>query len=180
MCVYLIAARDFRLDTADCVNGYESSVLVEKGALLGYTNAHLLYDDKSNISNIFKVRREERLEYMSVNSDEGLIVISLPAEMYDKYSLYRKKNINVTSCSFLFPALVETISLLVEGRSELEQWPDEFSGARVVVARSLAKGGLWPRDVVQKGPVFAASMLFSDFRENHSKLFSELNNSYEG
>ena len=179
LCAYLIAARKFELSTADCVDGYAKSVSVEKGALLGYSNGHMLFDDKSNISNIFKVRRDERLEYMSVSSEEGLIVVSLPTDMYDKYALYRQKNINVTSCAFLFPAMVETVSLLSEGRGDLEQWPDEFSGARLIVVQSLAKLGLSPREVAQKGSVFAASAIFANFKENHGRLFSELSTSYE-
>ncbi len=179
LCAYLIAARTFDLSTDDCVPGYDSTVSVEKGALLGYSNGHMLFDDKSNISNLFKVRRDERIEFMSVNSEEGLIVINLPTGMYDKYALYRQKNINVTSCAFLFPALVETISFLAEGRGDLESWPGEFSGARLVVVQSLAKEGLSPREVAQKGAVFAASTLFANFKENHGKLFSELSTSYE-
>jgi hypothetical protein len=116
---------------------------------------------------------------MSVSSEEGLIVVSLPTDMYDKYALYRQKNINVTSCAFLFPAMVETVSLLSEGRGDLEQWPDEFSGARLIVVQSLAKLGLSPREVAQKGSVFAASAIFANFKENHGRLFSELSTSYE-
>lgn len=180
MCVYLIASREFALSTLDCVPGYDAAAPVEKGALLGYTNAHMLFDDKSDIGKIFKVRKDDRLEYISVNSDEGMIVVSLPPEIFDKYVLYRRKTANVTTCAFLFPALVETISLMVEGRAEQEQWPDDYSGARMIVAQALAKSGLSPREVAQKGAVYAASQLSSAFRENHSKLFSELNTTYEG
>ena len=179
VCVYLIAKTPFEFSTADCVEGYAPKMLVESGALLGYSNAHLLYDDKSNISNIFKVRKDERLELMTVNSEDDLIVVSLPNEIFEMYMLFRLKNTNVTSCSFLFPALVETISLMVAGNSELEEWPDGFYGARFVVAQSLAKEGLAPRDVAQKGAVYAASALFSKFKENHAKLFNELGTSYK-
>jgi len=179
VCVYLIAKTSFELSTVDCVQGYAPKMLVESGVLLGYSNAHLLYDDKSNISNLFKVRKDERLELMTVNSDDDLIVVSLPKDMFEKYTLFRLKNTNVTSCSFLFPALVETIALMVAGHAELEQWPDGFYGARFVVAQSLAKEGLAPRDVAQKGAVYAASALFSKFKENHAKLFNELGTSYK-
>lgn len=179
ICVYLVAQSAFELSTVDCVPGYATKMLVESGALLGYSNAHLLFDDKSSISNIFKVRKDERLELMTVGSDDDLIVVSLPKDMFEKYSLFRLKNTNVTSCSFLFPALVETISLMVVGYSELEQWPDGFYGARFVVAKSLAKEGLSPRDVAQKGAVYAASALFSKFKENHAKLFNELGTAYK-
>ena len=174
VCVYLVAQSAFELSTVDCVPGYASKMPVESGALLGYSNAQLLFDDKSSIRNIFKVRKDERLELMTVNSDDDLIVVSLPTELFEKYSLFRLKSTNVTSCSFLFPALVETISLMVVGHSELEQWPDGFYGARFVVAQSLAKEGLSPRDVAQKGSVYAASALFAKFKENHAKLFNEL------
>jgi hypothetical protein len=179
VCVYLVAQSTFELSTVDCVEGYAPKMLVESGALLGYSNAHLLYDDKSNISNLFKVRKDERLELMTVSSEDDLIVVSLPKDMFEKYTLFRLKNTNVTSCSFLFPALVETIALMVAGHTELEQWPDGFYGARFVVAQSLAKEGLAPRDVAQKGAVYAASALFSKFKENHAKLFNELSTSYK-
>jgi hypothetical protein len=181
VCVYLVAKGPFLLETSDCVDGYDMTLPVAKGALLGYSNACMLYDDKSNISNIFKVRRQEGIEYMSVNSDADFIMISLPAEMFDKYGLYRKKNLNVTSCAFLFPALVETIGQLnesIDGNQELEQWPDGFFGARLAIVQSLAKAGVSPRDVSMKGAVHASSVLFSQFKENHSKLFTELNTSY--
>jgi hypothetical protein len=179
VCIYLVAQSSFELSTVDCVHGYAPKMFVESGALLGYSNAHLLYDDKSNISNLFKVRKDERLELMTVNSEDDLIVVSLPQDMFEKYTLFRLKNTNVTTCSFLFPALVETISLMITGHTELEQWPDGFYGARFVVAQSLAKEGLAPRDVAQKGAVYAASALFSKFKENHAKLFNELGTSYK-
>ena len=179
VCVYLVASSAFELSTVDCVPGYASKMPVESGALLGYSNGHLLYDDKSSIRNLFKVRKDERLELMAVNSEDNLIEVSLPKELFEKYSLFRLKNTNVTSCSFLFPALVETIALMVVGHSELEQWPDGFYGARFVVAQSLAKEGLSPRDVSQKGAVHAASVLFAKFKENHAKLFNELGTAYK-
>jgi hypothetical protein len=179
ICVYLVAQSAFELSTVDCVPGYATKMPVESGALLGYSNAHLLYDDKSNISNIFKVRKNDSIELMTVNSEDEFIDVNLPTDLYEKYTLFRLKSTNVTSCSFLFPALVETISLMVVGHSELEQWPDGFYGARFVVAKSLAKEGLSPRDVAQKGAVYAASALFSKFKENHAKLFNELGTAYK-
>jgi hypothetical protein len=68
---------------------------------------------------------------------------------------------------------------MVAGNTELEQWPDGLHGARFVVAQSLAKEGLAPRDVAQKGAVYAAAALFSKFKENHAKLFNELGTSYK-
>jgi len=179
VCVYLVAKSTFELSTLDCVEGYDPKVPVEGGALLGYSNACLLYDDKSNISNLFKVRKDDRLEFMTVNSEDDLIVVSLPSEMFEKYALFRKRNINVTSCSFLFPALVETISLMVVENSDLEQWPSGYYGARFVVAQTLANGGISPRDVAQRGSVYAASVLFSQLKENHTKLFNEMGTNYK-
>jgi len=179
VCVYLVARTAFRLSTADCVEGYEPEVPVEQGALVGYSNALLLFDDKSNISNIFKVRKNDSIEFMTVNSEDEFIDVNLPADMYEKYTLFRLKNANVTACSFLFPALVETISSMAEDCDELEQWPDGYPGARFVVAQSLAKEGISPRDVVQRGAVRAASALFSRFKENHVKLFGELRATYQ-
>lgn len=179
VCVFLVARAGFRLSTADCVEGYEPEVPVEQGALVGYSNALLLYDDKSNISNIFKVRKNDSIELMTVNCEDDFIDVNLPADLYEKYTLFRLKNTNVTACSFLFPALVETISSMAEGCSELEQWPDGFHGAKFVVAQTLAKEGISPRDVAQRGAVRAASALFSRFRENHVKLFGELRATYQ-
>ena len=179
VCVYLVARIGFKLSTADCVEGYESEVPVEQGALVGYSNALLLYDDKSNISNIFKVRKNDSIELMTVNCADDFIDVNLPTDMYEKYTLFRLKNTNVTACSFLFPALVETISSMAEGCSELEQWPDGFHGAKFVVAQTLAKEGISPRDVAQRGAVRAASALFSRFKENHVKLFGELRATYQ-
>lgn len=177
--VYLVARIGFKLSTADCVEGYEPEVPVEQGALVGYSNALLLYDDKSNISNIFKVRKNDSIELMTVNCADDFIDVNLPTDMYEKYTLFRLKNTNVTACSFLFPALVETISSMAEGCSELEQWPDGFHGAKFVVAQTLAKEGISPRDVAQRGAVRAASALFSRFKENHVKLFGELRATYQ-
>ena len=179
VCVYLVARIGFKLSTADCVEGYEPEVPVEQGALVGYSNALLLYDDKSNISNIFKVRKNDSIELMTVNCADDFIDVNLPTDLYEKYTLFRLKNTNVTACSFLFPALVETISSMVEGCSELEQWPDGFHGAKFVVAQTLAKEGISPRDVAQRGAVRAASALFSRFKENHVKLFGELRATYQ-
>jgi hypothetical protein len=179
VCVYLVARIGFKLSTADCVEGYEHEVPVEQGALVGYSNALLLYDDKSNISNIFKVRKNDSIELMTVNCADDFIDVNLPTDMYEKYTLFRLKNTNVTACSFLFPALVETISSMAEGCSELEQWPDGFHGAKFVVAQTLAKEGISPRDVAQRGAVRAASALFSRFKENHVKLFGELRATYQ-
>lgn len=179
VCVYLVARVGFRLSTADCVEGYEPEVPVEQGALVGYSNALLLYDDKSNISNIFKVRKNDSIELMTVNSEDEFIDVNLPTDLYEKYTLFRLKNTNVTACSFLFPALVETISSMAEGCSELEQWPDGYHGAKFVVAQTLAKEGISPRDVAQRGAVRAASALFSRFKENHAKLFGELRATYQ-
>ena len=179
VCVYLVARIGFKLSTADCVEGYEPEVPVEQGALVGYSNALLLYDDKSNISNIFKVRKNDSIELMTVNCADDFIDVNLPTDMYEKYTLFRLKNTNVTACSFLFPALVETISSMAEGCSELEQWPDGFHGAKFVVAQTLAKEGISPRDVAQRGAVRAASALFSRFKENHVKLFGELRATYQ-
>ena len=179
VCVYLVAKVGFKLSTADCVEGYESEVPVEQGALVGYSNALLLYDDKSNISNIFKVRKNDSIELMTVNSEDEFIDVNLPTDLYEKYTLFRLKNTNVTACSFLFPALVETISSMAEGCSELEQWPDGYNGAKFVVAQTLAKEGISPRDVAQRGAVRAASALFSRFKENHVKLFGELRSTYQ-
>ena len=179
VCVYLVARIGFKLSTADCVEGYEPEVPVEQGALVGYSNALLLYDDKSNISNIFKVRKNDSIELMTVNCADDFIDVNLPTDMYEKYTLFRLKNTNVTACSFLFPALVETISSMAEGCSELEQWPDGLHGAKFVVAQTLAKEGISPRDVAQRGAVRAASALFSRFKENHVKLFGELRATYQ-
>lgn len=179
VCVYLVARIGFKLSTADCVEGYEPEVPVEQGALVGYSNALLLFDDKSNISNIFKVRKNDSIELMTVNCADDFIDVNLPTDMYEKYTLFRLKNTNVTACSFLFPALVETISSMAEGCSELEQWPDGFHGAKFVVAQTLAKEGISPRDVAQRGAVRAASALFSRFKENHVKLFGELRATYQ-
>ena len=179
VCVYLVARIGFKLSTADCVEGYEPEVPVEQGALVGYSNALLLYDDKSNISNIFKVRKNDSIELMTVDCADDFIDVNLPTDLYEKYTLFRLKNTNVTACSFLFPALVETISSMVEGCSELEQWPDGFHGAKFVVAQTLAKEGISPRDVAQRGAVRAASALFSRFKENHVKLFGELRATYQ-
>lgn len=152
---------------------------VEQGALVGYSNALLLCDDKSNISNIFKVRKSDTIELMTVVSEGDFIEITLPTDLYEKYTLFRLKNTNVTACSFLFPALVETISSMIEDCSELEQWPDGYHGAKFVVAQTLAKAGMSPRDVSQRGAVHAASALFSGFKENHVKLFGELRATYQ-
>lgn len=179
VCVYLVARIGFKLFTADCVEGYDPEVSVEEGALVGYSNALLLYDDKSNISNIFKVRKSDSLELMTVNSEDEFIDVNLPTDLFEKYSLFRLKNTNVTACSFLFPALVETISLMAAGCPELEQWPDGYYGAKFVVAQSLAKEGISPRDVAQRGAVRAASALFARFKENHVKLFGELRSTYQ-
>lgn len=179
VCVYLVARAGFRLSTADCVEGYEPEMPVEQGALVGYSNALLLYDDKSSISNIFKVRKNDSIELMTVNCEDDFIDVNLPADLYEKYTLFRLKNTNVTACSFLFPALVETISSMAEGCSELEQWPDGFHGAKFVVAQTLAKEGISPRDVAQRGAVCAASALFTRFKENHVKLFGELRATYQ-
>jgi hypothetical protein len=179
VCVYLVAKSTFQLSTFDCVAGYDQKISVEAGALLGYSNACLLYDDKSNITNLFKVRKDDRLQFMTVNSEDEHVVLSLPTEMYDKYCLFRQKNINVTSCAFLFPALVETISLMMAEGSDLEQWPEGYSIARFIIAQTLAKEGVSPRDVAQKGSVYAASVLFSQLKENHAKLFNELGTNYK-
>jgi len=179
VCVYLVAKSTFQLSTFDCVAGYDQKISVEAGALLGYSNACLLYDDKSNITNLFKVRKDDRLQFMTVNSEDEHVVLSLPTEMYDKYCLFRQKNINVTSCAFLFPALVETISLMMAEGSDLEQWPEGYSIARFIIAQTLAKEGVSPRDVAQKGSFYAASVLFSQLKENHAKLFNELGTNYK-
>lgn len=185
VCAYLVAIKDFKLSTKECVPGYPKEISICEGSFLGYSNAKRIEEEPIDFADLFEVRGDPNVEGMSVDFDTSeCITISLSPGSFLDYKTYRGidgkgRAASIVGAAILVPALIDILANMINQFSKEDEWPVGIPGARGILARQLDKEDISPAELEQKGAANIASLLVSRLPFNIEKLFKDLDEIYK-